>query len=85
MWTHVWIAHVLGTADKPCHGDVDLFEEISPLILEDGDVEHEDTLDPLVVVSGGHGLQAAAAVSGRGDSLGIYVAILGCTAAHGPV
>lgn len=83
--THVGVSHILGTADKPCDGHVDLGEEIAPLVLEDGNVEHEDALDPLVVVSSGHGLEASAAVSGGGDLLEIDVSKLGGTAVHGPV
>jgi len=83
--TYVWVPHILGPTNQPRNGDLDLLQQIPPLILEDGNVEEDNPLDALIAIGGRHGLEASAAVSHGGNGAGVDGSVLGRSAARGPV
>ena len=46
--TYIRVSHILGTAHKPRDGHLDLLQEVPLLVLEDGNVEHHDSLDAVI-------------------------------------
>jgi len=45
---HGWVAHVGFSADEVGDGDLYFLEEVSAVVLEDGNVEHHDSLDAVI-------------------------------------